>query len=216
MSEEQISHTADFIRKEFSKEGSGHDWWHIYRVWQNARKILSYEHADAEVVQLAVLLHELPDEKLFEGGKEQGIRRSREWLNALDVPEEKVNQIEEILRRCSFRDSIDDTAEPSQELAIVRDADRLDALGAIGIARCFTFNGYKGNMTYDPDNPPNTELNKEEYQKDNSPAINHFYEKLFRLKDLMHTEQGRAMAEHRHQYMEQFIDEFFQEWEGRR
>nr|WP_207755047.1 HD domain-containing protein [Alkaliphilus hydrothermalis] len=194
-------------------EGSGHDWWHIYRVTQLSKKIAQKEGANLYICTLAALLHDIADEKLNES-EEGGIMKVKNWLQSQSVETSDMEIILEIISTISFKGG-NGPALTMLEAKIVQDADRLDAIGAIGISRCFAYSGSIGTVIYDPKIPIRDKLTKEEYrQKEKSTAINHFYEKLLKLKDLMNTKTGKEMAVKRHEYMEGFLEEFYGEWEG--
>lgn len=211
---EIIKQTEAYVHNELSGEASGHDWWHIYRVTKLAKTIASVEGADVFICEMAALLHDIADEKLNES-QEAGLQKVESWLQRIEVDDGTMKHIMEIIASMSFKGG----GQPPMktlEGQVVQDADRLDALGAIGIARTFAFGGAKGNIMYDPSIKPRRDMSKEEYQKRDNTAINHFYEKLLKLKDLMNTPYGKQLAEDRHQYMEQFLDQFYKEWEGER
>jgi uncharacterized protein len=208
-----IQQTADYIRKEFSDDSSGHDWWHIYRVWKNAIAICEIEKADMFIVQLAALLHDLDDWKFNESGDETPLR-ARAWLDSHHVDSAIADSICRIITHISYKGAGVENKMDSLEGFIVQDADRLDAIGAIGIGRAFAYGGYKNRMMYDPDSPPQMHASFEEYKNSKSATINHFYEKLLLLKDMMNTQTARHIAEERHDVMLKFLDQFMLEWEG--
>ena len=202
-------------------ESSGHDWWHIYRVWQTAKTIAqtpdtegAVSDANLLVVELAALLHDIADAKFHNGDEEIGPKTARNFLETLEIDAEIVEHIENIIRHISFKGGNFEKTFHSLELAIVQDADRLDAIGAIGIARTFNYGGFKNRPLYDPSVKPDLQMSKEAYKSNNAPTINHFYEKLLLLKDRMNTEAGKRMAAQRHQFMEDFLAQFYAEWEG--
>ncbi|MBM7614123.1 HD domain-containing protein [Alkaliphilus hydrothermalis] len=208
-----IKNTEEYVRNELQGEGSGHDWWHIYRVTQLSKKIAQKEGANLYICTLAALLHDIADEKLNES-EEGGIMKVKNWLQSQSVETSDMEIILEIISTISFKGG-NGPALTMLEAKIVQDADRLDAIGAIGISRCFAYSGSIGTVIYDPKIPIRDKLTKEEYrQKEKSTAINHFYEKLLKLKDLMNTKTGKEMAVKRHEYMEGFLEEFYGEWEG--
>jgi len=209
-----IEKTVAFVQKTLADAEGGHDWWHIYRVWNNAKHIAQTEPVDLLVVELGALLHDIADSKFHDGDEGIGPRTARNFLASLAVDETIIMHVENIIRNISFRGTLEKKAFTSPELSVVQDADRLDGLGAIGIARTFTYGGHKGRTLYDPTILPNLNMTKEEYKNSNGPTLNHFYEKLLLLKDLMNTETGRAMAQNRHEYMEQYLAQFYAEWEG--
>lgn len=211
---ELIDRTADHVKAKLSGDGTGHDWWHVYRVWRMAKRIGEAEGADLLVVELAALLHDVADWKAHGGDSAVGPRMAREWLVSLDVDPTVIEQVCQIVADSSFKGAGVEQPKLSLEGKVVQDADRLDALGAIGIARAFAYGGAKGRLIYDPDVKAVEHHTAESYLKDGGTTINHFYEKLLLLKDRMNTPTGRAIAEKRHQFMEEFLRRFFDEWEG--
>lgn len=216
--EEIITKTAAMVKEKFQANGAGHDWWHIYRVWQMAKTIargeeLAGKEVDLFAVELGALLHDLGDYK-FNNGKDVGVELSSEWLASLAVPETVISEILHIIENLGFKGGHDANKMQSSAGKIIQDADKLDGMGAIGVARCFAFGGSKGLLMHDPENPPKLNMTKEEYMKSNGTSINHFYEKLLRLKEMMNTETARKLAQHRHEYLEEFLAEFYAEWEG--
>jgi uncharacterized protein len=215
--QEILESTVTYVKDLLQGEGSGHDWWHIYRVWQNAQNIAAAESgADHFVVELAALLHDIGDHKFHKGDDTVGPRMVREWLVQLQVPESVTDHVVEIVRDLSFKGAGTSSAMSSLEGRIVQDADRLDAIGAIGIARTFAYGGHKNRTLYDPEIAPVQHDSFEAYKASTAPTINHFYEKLLLLKERMHTPTARTMAEARHTYMEGFLEQFFAEWDGKR
>lgn len=210
----QIESCIAFVKKTLSGAEGGHDWFHIERVWKNAKLIASGEECDLEVVELAALLHDIADSKFHGGDEEIGPRKAREYLTTAGIDSKKANHIVAIIENVSFKGGHNARNHSSIELDIVQDADRLDAIGAIGIARTFNYGGFKNRAIYDPSIAPNLNMTKEEYKKSTAPTINHFYEKLLLLKDLMNTESGKRIAEQRHHYMEGFLNQFYNEWNG--
>lgn len=212
-----IEATIAFVKKALADAEGGHDWFHIERVWKNAKHIAAKEGGvDSEIVELGALLHDIADAKFYDGDEEIGPQKAREFLETLNVTPAVIAHVENIVRHISFKGSREGQQFMSPELAIVQDADRLDAIGAIGIARTFNYGGFKGRPLYDPAIDPNPSMSKEEYKKGESPTINHFYEKLLLLKDMMNTQTGKELAAERHAFMETFLAEFFDEWEGRK
>lgn len=212
-----IQKTVTFVQETLKDAEGGHDWWHIYRVWKNAQNIAESESGvDTLVVELGALLHDIADSKFHDGDEEIGPKTARDFLTTLSLEEDIIAHVENIVRHISFKGSLEGQKWKSAELDVVQDADRLDAIGAIGIARTFTYGGHKGRALYDPGIPPNLQMTKEEYKNSNAPTLNHFYEKLLLLKDLMNTETGKAIAEDRHQFMEVYLEQFLSEWEGKR
>lgn len=210
-----IDKTVDFVKETLAQAEGGHDWWHIYRVWKNAQYIARETGGvNMLVVELGALLHDIADAKFHGGDEEIGPKTARAFLTTLELESEVIDHVENIVRHISFKSGITGQAWLSPELAVVQDADRLDALGAIGIARTFNYGGHKGRGLYDPNIKPNLEMTKEEYKNSTAPTLNHFYEKLLLLKDRMNTTVGKEMAARRHAFMEQYLEEFFSEWEG--
>ncbi len=213
MNQEQLLHDAEvWVRAELAGDGSGHDWWHIARVRALARTIAEYEGADSFICELAALLHDLADAKIA-GDEETGKARVREWLVAHGADAPTIEHVMEIIATMSFAGG----AKPALrtlEGRIVQDADRLDAIGAIGIARAFAFGGSRGRLLYDPDVPPQRYSDAAAYHASAAPTINHFYEKLLLLKERMNTPYAQHLAAARHRYMEAFLAEFFAEWDG--
>ena len=207
-----IQKTIDFVKEVLSNAEGGHDWWHIYRVWNLSKYIAKTENVDMFIVELGALLHDIADSKFHDGDEEIGSRKAREFLSSLNVDKEVIVHIENIIANISFRGGKHIQKFKSPELDVVQDADRLDAMGAIGIARTFNYGGYRGREIYNPEIKPNLNMAKEEYKNSNAPTLNHFYEKLLLLKDRMNTNTGKSMAKHRHKFMEQFLDEFYKEW----
>lgn len=208
-----IAATVEFVKAELSDAEKGHDWWHIERVWNNAKNILETESADGFVVELGALLHDIRDHK-FHGDEEDGPRVAREFLSSHQVDEADIVHVENIIRHISWKSNIGGQKWTSPELAIVQDADRLDAVGAIGIARCFTYGGFKNRLLHDPTRPANMALDEAAFKNHDGTTINHFYEKLLLLKDRMNTKTGKELAEGRHRYMEGYLEQFFAEWKG--
>ncbi|WP_259065571.1 HD domain-containing protein [Mucilaginibacter sp. X4EP1] len=209
-----INKTADFVRDTLKNAEGGHDWWHIYRVWNNAKLIAKTEEADLLVVELAALLHDIADSKFHNGDEEIGPKTAGDFLEGIGVDEPIIHHVQQIIRYLSFKSSFDKTVFTSKELQIVQDADRLDAIGAIGIARAFSYGGFKGREFYDPAVKPNLSMSKAEYKSTTAPTINHFYEKLLLLKDKMNTATGKQLAQQRHIFMETYLQQFYAEWEA--
>ncbi|GAA0555174.1 HD domain-containing protein [Chitinophaga japonensis] len=210
-----IERTVTYVKRELTHAEGGHDWWHIQRVWQLARHIGAMEQVDMLVVELGALLHDIADSKFHNGDETVGPEKARRFLLQIDTPEPVVQHVVNIIQHISFKGGNHRQEFHSPELAVVQDADRLDALGAIGIARTFNYGGFKNRPIYDPAVSPNLQMTKEQYKQSMGPTINHFYEKLLLLKDRMNTPTAKAMAEERHQFMEQFLKQFYAEWEGR-
>lgn len=209
-----IEKTEDFVKKTLAEAEGGHDWWHIYRVRELALHIASCEKADLFIVNIGALMHDIADAKFHKGDEEIGPRIAREFLASLSVEPEIIDHVVHIIKYVSFKNRYEQTPFDSKELLVIQDADRLDAMGAIGIARAFNFGGFKGRALYDPAIPPNPDQSKEEYKAAKAPTINHFYEKLLLLKDMMNTPTGRKMAEGRHKFMVKYLEQFYDEWEG--
>jgi uncharacterized protein len=206
-----IQNTVQFVRDTLKNAEGGHDWWHIHRVWTNAKLIAQTEEADLLTVELAALLHDIADAKFHNGDEEIGPATAARYLQSMHVDEAIIEHIQQIIRHMSFKASFDKVVFHSPELAIVQDADRLDAIGAIGIARAFNYGGFKGREIYNPEIEPNLNMSKEEYKNSPAPSINHFYEKLLLLKDKMNTATGRKLAEQRHVFMEAYLQQFYLE-----
>lgn len=210
-----IDLTVAYVQDRLKFAESGHDWWHIQRVWNNTKLILETEQADSFICQLAALLHDIADSKFHNGDETIGPRVAGEFLESLQVSPEVIDHVQKIILNMSFKASLGEVTFHSKELEVVQDADRLDAIGAIGIARAFNYGGFKNRDIYDPNIQPQKHLSKEEYKKTSAPTINHFYEKLLLLKDMMNTPAAKAIAEKRHAYMEGYLQQFHAEWEGK-
>jgi len=213
--EKVLEQTAEYIKLRLTGSGSGHDWWHIYRVWKNAVHIAQFEQADLFIVELAALLHDIADWKFNDGNDDIGPQMAKEWLDGLDVEDTVVVHVCSIIQDISFKGAGVTTNMKTIEGMIVQDADRLDAMGAIGIGRAFAYGGSKGREMYNPDLKPEEHDSFEQYKNSRGSSINHFYEKLLLLKELMNTETARKIAEKRHTCMEEYLHEFFLEWEGK-
>ena len=209
-----IQATIAFVQKALATAEGGHDWFHIERVYKTALKIASQEQVDQQIVALAALLHDIADPKFNDGDETIGPKITREFLTAQHVDSKTIDHVEKIVQHMSFKNSLEPQSFNSLEMQVVQDADRLDAIGAIGIARCFNYGGYKNRPLYDPDIAPVTHLSKEAYKNSKGPTINHFYEKLLKLKEGMHTKTCRQMAAGRHEFMVNFLSQFYREWEG--
>ncbi len=210
-----ILNTIDFVKETLEDAEGGHDWFHIERVYKNALLIAKEEKVDLFIVQLGALLHDIADAKFYDGDESIGPKKAQEFLLSQQVEEEVIAHIENIILFISYKSSLDPSKSfSSPELNVIQDADRLDAIGAIGIARCFNYGGFKNRALYDPKIEPNLEMTKEQYKKSNTPTINHFYEKLLLLKDKMNTKTGQLLAKERHVFMEGFLHQFYDEWNG--
>jgi len=215
MSHPAIEKTRGFAQSFFADDGSGHDWWHVYRVWQMALNLAEAEGADTTLVQIAALLHDVADWKLGNGSEEEGLRVIRELL-ADEMKSADIDVACDIVSNVSYKGAEVSTPMASLEGQCVQDADRLDAIGALGIARTFAYGGNKGRLIHDPEIPAVLHQSFEAYKNNKGPSINHFYEKLLLLKDRMHTATAKKIAETRHQFMEQYLDTFMGEWDGKR
>lgn len=210
-----IDQTEAFVKHTLKNAEAGHDWWHIQRVWNNAKLVSQTEKADMQVVELAALLHDIADSKFHHGDEEIGPQIAGDFLRCIEVEEPVILHVQQIIRNISFKAGFGEVNFRSIELDIVQDADRLDAIGAIGIARAFTYGGYKNREMYNPEIPPALNMSKEEYKSSTAPTINHFYEKLLLLKDKMNTVTGRRIAKERHEFMLTYIEQFKNEWNGK-
>jgi len=209
---ELINKTIELVKEKLEGTESGHDWFHIERVWKLSLKIQEKEGGDKLIIELAALLHDIADPKFHNGDETLASKIVNEFLTEQKVDSETIEKVLFIIENMSFKNRNDAPGNLPLELKIVQDADRLDAIGAIGIARTFNFGGYKNNLMYHPDIEPKLNQTKEQYKKSNGTTINHFYEKLLLLKDLLNTKTAREIAEHRHQFMLQFLEEFYKEW----
>jgi len=207
-----IANTVDIVKEKLKNAEGGHDWFHIERVFKNAKIIAASEDVNGFIVALGALLHDIADSKFHNGDETIGPRIARQFLQEQQVPEDDILHVENIIKWISFKGGNEAQEFRSPELDVVQDADRLDALGAIGIARTFNYGGHKGRPIFDPDVKPNLHMSKEEYKASSAPTINHFYEKLFLLKDRMNTKTGKKLAEERHDFMVEFLEQFYKEW----
>jgi len=209
-----INDTIAFVKKELENAEGGHDWFHIERVYKNSLLIANGEKCDSLIVQLSALLHDIADSKFHEGDETVGPKKARLFLESKNVPENTITHVVNIIENISFKGGHEAKKFSSLELDIVQDADRLDAIGAIGIARTFNYGGFKNRAIYNPEIKPNLNMSKEEYKNSDAPTINHFYEKLLLLKDKMNTKTGKEIAAQRHDFMELFLTQFYAEWNG--
>lgn len=214
---EIVEETIIFVKETLKNAEGGHDWFHIERVFNNTMLIAKEEDVNLLVVSLGALLHDIADAKFNDGDESLGPKMAENFLLSLKVPKRTINHVTNIIKYSSFKAGLNDGKMKkklftSKELQVVQDADRLDAIGAIGIARAFNYGGFKNRALYDPNIPPNLEMSKEEYKKSKAPTLNHFYEKLLLLKDKMNTATGKRLAQQRHQYMIDFLEQFYQEW----
>ena len=206
--------TKTFVQQELANAEGGHDWFHIERVYKNALLIAEDEDVNLEIVALGALLHDIADAKFYQGDETVGPQKAQQFLQQQNVEQTTIEQVIKIIEHISFKGGNFQQQFHSKELAIVQDADRLDALGAIGIARTFNYGGFKNRKLYDPAIAPKLNMTKEEYKKGDNPTINHFYEKLLLLKDRMNTQKGKQIAQERHLFMEKFLEQFYAEWDA--
>jgi uncharacterized protein len=210
-----VNKTILFVKEKLQNAEGGHDWFHTQRVFNNAKCIAEKEgNCNLEIVKLSALLHDIADSKFYNGDETVGPKIAKEFLEKEGASEDTIEHVIAIIENISFKGGNIDKTFTSKELEIVQDADRLDAIGAIGIARTFNYGGFKNRSIYNPNIAPKLNLSKEEYKKSDAPTINHFYEKLLLLKDKMNTETGKKIAKSRHLFMEQFLAQFYTEWEG--
>ncbi len=210
----QLSKTKTFVKQQLTHAEGGHDWFHILRVFNNALLIAKDEKVDVFVVQLGALLHDIADSKFHNGDETVGPKVARKFLLEINVDPSVIEHVVKIIENISFGGGNELQKFNSPELDVIQDADRLDAIGAIGIARAFNYGGFKNRAMYDPEIQPNLKMSKEEYKASNAPTINHFYEKLLLLKDKMNTKTGQRLAADRHKFMEEFLEQFYAEWNG--
>ena len=212
-----IRQTTEHVKKTMYGEGTGHDWWHVYRVWNIAKKIAKTEKdADMEVVELGALLHDIKDWKFSNGDMKAGERAAREWLESIDADPEIVDRVCYIVGNVSFKGAGVKDRMKTLEGRIVQDADRIDAIGAIGIARCFAYGGHRNRQIYDPGIRPVLHKTFKAYKSSEGTSLNHFYEKLLLLKNRMHTKEGKRIADERNAFMQEYLDRFMKEWEGKK
>jgi len=209
-----IDNTILFVKQKLKNAESGHDWLHMERVYKNALLIAQDENCNIEIVKLGALLHDIADSKFNDGDETVGPKLAREFLESQNTDEETIVHVVNIIENISFKGGNFENKFNSIELEIVQDADRLDAIGAIGIARTFNYGGFKNRQLYYPEIAPKLNMSKEEYKKSEAPTINHFYEKLLLLKDKMNTKTGKNLAQERHKFMELFLSQFYAEWDG--
>ncbi len=209
-----ILNTETFVKSTLKNAEGGHDWFHIKRVWNNAKLIAKNENVNIFIVEIGALLHDIADSKFHNGNETIGPKLAREFLESQQVSKETISHIENIILNISFKGGNFEQTFTSPELNVIQDADRLDAIGAIGIARCFNYGGFKNRPLYNPEIAPKLNQSKEEYKNSKAPTINHFHEKLLLLKDRMNTASGKKIAEERHQYMKDFLQQFYNEWNG--
>jgi uncharacterized protein len=214
-SKEIINKTIDFVKETLTDAEGGHDWFHILRVYNNALLISKNEAVDVFVVELGALLHDIADSKFHNGDETVGPQVAREFLFKLNVDSQVIEHVVNIVENISFKGGNETQKFKSAELDVVQDADRLDAIGAIGIARCFNYGGFKNRELYNPEIKPHLSMTKAAYKTSTAPSINHFYEKLLLLRDKMNTKTGKDIATKRHAFMELYLDQFYKEWEGK-
>lgn len=212
MNSEIVNNTIQFVQQQLKDAEGGHDWFHIERVWRNAKLIAQSEKVDMEIVELGALLHDIADSKFNDGDESIGPKMVLDFLIEQDAEYIVIDHVIAIIENISFKGGQQQRTFNSPELDVVQDADRLDALGAIGVARTFNYGGFKNRAIYNPEIQPNLKMSKEEYKASTAPTINHFYEKLLLLKDKMNTKTGKEIAEQRHQFMEVYLDQFYKEW----
>lgn len=213
---EIIEQTISFVKETLREAEGGHDWFHVQRVFNNTLHIAKTEKVDVQVVSLGALLHDIADAKFHKGDESVGPTLAKSFLQSLKVSKSTITHVIRIIQNISFKNSLAKTKEQSfnsLELQVVQDADRLDAIGAIGIARAFNYGGFKNRKLYDPAIAPNPHLTKKQYKSSNAPTINHFYEKLLLLKDKMNTDTGKRLALERHQFMLTYLEQFYKEWD---
>ncbi len=212
--QEIIQKTKKFVQQTLKDAEGGHDWFHILRVWNNAKLIAENEKVNLFIVELGALLHDIADAKFHNGDETVGPKVACSFLESLEVHQKEITHVSQIINNISYKGGNFKQTFSSPELDVIQDADRLDAIGAIGIARCFNYGGFKNRTMYNPDIMPKLDMTKEEYKKSTAPTINHFYEKLLLLKDTMNTDTGKKIAQERHCYMEGFLKQFYAEWNG--
>jgi len=211
-----INRTINFVKQELKGAEGGHDWFHIKRVFNNAKLIVKTENANEFIVLLSALLHDIADSKFHDGNEKIGPEKATSFLLSQNVDSAVIEHVVQIINNISFKGGNLKRTFSSIELDIVQDADRLDAIGAIGIARCFNYGGFKGREIFNPNIKPKLNMTKTEYKNSKAPSINHFYEKLLLLKDKMNTNTGKRIAVERHKFMEQYLDQFYAEWDGKK
>src|SRR5690606_1174584 len=211
-SKEQLNKTIAFVKETLANAEGGHDWFHTERVYKTALLIAKTENVDVFIVSLGALLHDIADSKFHDGDETIGPKTAREFLFKINVDSAVIEHVVKIIENISFKGGNEKQTFNSPELEVIQDADRLDAIGAIGIARCFNYGGFKNRPLYNPEIKPNHSMSKEAYKASNAPTINHFYEKLLLLKDRMHTKTGKTIALERHNFMLKFLDQFYKEW----
>jgi uncharacterized protein len=210
-----IDKTCQFVDQKLAGDGSGHDWWHIYRVWNLAKNIAAQEGANILIVELSALLHDIADWKFHDGDDTKGPQMAEQFLLENKVVREVIDPVVEIVATISYKGAGVSTPMQTLEGKVVQDADRLDAIGAMGIARAFAYGGHKNRLMYHPDEKPVMHQSFAQYKKNTGHTINHFYEKLLLLKDRMNTASAKHIAAGRHKFMESYLDQFYEEWDGK-
>ncbi|MBC8287969.1 MAG: HD domain-containing protein [Nitrospinae bacterium] len=210
-----INKTCQFVEQQLAGDGSGHDWWHIHRVWNLAKNIAEQEGANLLIVELSALLHDIADWKFHDGDESKGPQMAEHFLIENQVDRDVIDPVIEIIATLSYKGAGVATPMKTLEGKVVQDADRLDAIGAMGIARTFAYGGHKNRLMYHPDEKPVLHQSFADYKKNTGHTINHFYEKLLLLKDRMNTASAKQMAEGRHQFMQTYLDQFYEEWDGK-
>lgn len=214
MTKDIINKTKTFVKEQLQDAEGGHDWFHTLRVYHNALLISKNEGVNLFIVSLGALLHDIADSKFHNGDETVGPKRARDFLFKNNVDSSIIEHVIKIIENISFKGGNETQKFTSPELDVIQDADRLDAIGAIGIARCFNYGGFKNRPLYNPEIKPNLNMSKSEYKNSTAPTINHFYEKLLLLKDRMNTKTGKQIAKERHAFMELYLKQFYNEWEG--
>lgn len=209
-----IQNTIAFVKETLKDAEGGHDWFHIHRVFKNAKRIAEGEKVDDFIVSLGALLHDIADSKFTNGDETIGPKLASDFLRKQQVDEIVIEHVSQIIKNISFKGGNVVVKFSSKELDVIQDADRLDALGAIGVARTFNYGGFKNRAIYNPEIQPELNMTKEAYKNSTAPTINHFYEKLLLLKDKMNTKTGKQLAQQRHEFMELYLKQFYTEWEG--
>ena len=211
-----IENTIAFVKQELHDAEGGHDWFHVQRVYKNALLISENENVNKTIVALGALLHDIADSKFHNGDESIGPKKAAAFLQTQELSQDTITQVVKIIEHVSFKGGNTHKTFHSKELQVIQDADRLDAIGAIGIARTFNYGGFKNRAIYDPSVQPKLEMTPQEYKASDAPTINHFYEKLLLLKDKMNTPWGKKIAQERHVFMEKFLEQFYQEWNGKK
>ena len=209
---EIVGKTKEYVRSKLGNEATGHDWWHAFRVWKTAKYIAKKEGGDLFIIELAALLHDISDWKFNKGSSSPGLKLARNWLKNLKVDEKIIQRVCDIIKDVSFKGAGVKSKMETKEGKIVQDADRLDTLGAIGIARVFAYGGCAKREIHNPKIKFKLHKNFKQYRQGGKTSINHFYDKLLLLKDLMNTKTGKKLAGERHEFLEKYLKQFFKEW----